>query len=780
MTTHEGRRLEVPARALAAVFALVLANGEAWARSPAPIRGRPRVEGDGAGGPAPERSEVVPGGLLARTSLVDGRALLSEPARTDRLRGVERLAPLGSDAAVHALVESLGVGRPVARDPSARLAVVRALAPHASQRKVREALGRELATPSSRSGGDEATIQRVRATAALALAQSGDELAVSAVVRAALRRGPSAEAARAALRAAPPGDLRPVLFSLIEPSRDEPTPDASKRSGARAPEATRSARDEPSAAPARTQEGDEAATESEGEEPTAPKGAEGVTAIARPRTSELITLLGELGDARAIPVLREELERQRPATALDAAAALARLGDPATAAREAGRWIDGGPPRQTLLAAEALVAARAPDAARAVALALGQTSTRARAIALADALGDPALRKPLLDALPELEPHDGARVAMVLGRSGETAWLAERITDRTLGPAATTALARSTSPGMSDALRGGFAEKGERRRAWVRVGIARALSGREVPSELEGALEALASSADASDVETSALGRVALGLVPLREVVGAPPASGAIDALASARVVGAARGALARGTSELAPLARWLVAGARAHEPMSDAAVAAGVALLDPASGDALPRATLIAWVEANHPLAALAARSLARRLDADTLPRFEWLLVDAPPSVRIGAALGLGEAGPPRATAVLAGRLLVEDDPRVRAAIVRALAHRTEPLRSRAIADAARLDADPEVRAIAREAAAGRPLPELLPQEGAALFGVEIATRGARLPALAWITPTGLALPVVPADDGVLLLPGAPRGEGHLEVAARPEPGIR
>ncbi len=725
-----------------------------------------------------DRGEVVPGGLLARTSLVDGRALLSEPARPDRLRGIERLAPLGSDAAVHALVESLSVGRPVARDPIARLAVVRALAPHAARREVREALGRELATPASRSGGDEATLHRIRATAALALAQSGDAFAVSAVVRAALRRGPSAEAARAALRAAPPHDLRPVLFSWIEPSRDDPAADAAKPASTTAAGTRRGGTT--LEAVSREDERGGAETVEDRDEPTEPKGAEGVTEIARPWTSDLVALLGDLGDARAIPALREELERQRPATALDAAAALARLGDPATATREAARWIEGGPPRQTLLAAEALVAARAPDAARAVALALGPTSTRARAIALADALGDPALRSSLLGALPELEPHDAARVTMALGRTGEVAWLAERVADRALGPAATTALARSTAPGMSDALRRGFAEKGARRRAWVRVGVARALSGTEVPSELEDALEALAASADASDVETSALGRVALGIVPLGEVVGAPPASGTIDALASARVVGAARGALARGTGELSPLARWLVAGARAREPMSDAAIAAGIALLEPASGDALPRATLLAWIEANHPLAALAARSLARRLDAETLPRFERLLVDAPPSVRIGAALGLGEAGPPRATAVLAGRLLVEDDPRVRAAIVRALAQRAEPMRSRAIADAARLDADPEVRAVAREAAAGRPLPALLPPEGAAVFGVESATPGAHLPALVWITPTGLALPVVPADDGVLLLPGAPRGEGNLEVAARPEPGIR
>ena len=468
------------------------------------------------------------------------------------------------------------------------------------------------------------------------------------------------------------------------------------------------------------------------------------------------------------------------ATAVDVAAALARLGDHATAAREAARWIEGGPPRTTLLAAEALVAARAPEAARAVTAALGHASTRSRAIALADALGDPGLRAPLLNAIPELDPHDVARVAMALGRAGEIAWLAERLVDRAVGPAATTALARSTSPALGQALRDGIAETGARRRAWVRVGIARALSGLEVPSELEGTLLALGASSDPSDAETSALGRVALGLAPLGDVVGPPPATGPVHALAAARVVGAARGAVARGPGELTPLARWLVAGAMEREPMSDAAIAAGIALLDPASGDALARATLVAWIESNPPLAALAARALARRLDADTLPRFEWLLVDAPPSVRIGAALGLGEAGPPRATSSLAARLLAENDPRVRAAIVRALAHRTEPASGRAIAAAARLDADPEVRSLAREAAAGRALPELLPHDGAAVFGVESATAGARPPALVWITPAGLALPAIAADDGILLLPGAPRGEGHLEVAARPEPGIR
>ncbi|MBL8741040.1 MAG: hypothetical protein JNK04_08105 [Myxococcales bacterium] len=53
-----------------------------------------------------------------------------------------------------------------------------------------------------------------------------------------------------------------------------------------------------------------------------------------------------------------------------------------------------------------------------------------------------------------------------------------------------------------------------------------------------------------------------------------------------------------------------------------------------------------------------------------------------------------------------------------------------------------------------------------------ASLFGVERADGGAREQVFRVVLPNGLALPVVSARDGGLLIPGMPFGRATLELS--------
>jgi hypothetical protein len=154
---------------------------------------------------------------------------------------------------------------------------------------------------------------------------------------------------------------------------------------------------------------------------------------------------------------------------------------------------------------------------------------------------------------------------------------------------------------------------------------------------------------------------------------------------------------------------------------------------------------------------------------------------------LRSHVALGLARSGEASAVGLLANAYRFEVVVAVRRAIVRALGARTEPARHRTLELAAALDPDPETRRLARAGMAGRSrrpgtasgsrdlparaeIPEALgtgwlrlppprPEDHDALLVVE--------------TSAGLALPLAPDPDGMVLVAGIAPGDAKARVVA-------
>ena len=119
-----------------------------------------------------------------------------------------------------------------------------------------------------------------------------------------------------------------------------------------------------------------------------------------------------------------------------------------------------------------------------------------------------------------------------------------------------------------------------------------------------------------------------------------------------------------------------------------------------------------------------------------------------------------------------IAERYDLEEDERVRRAIVRALSARTEVQRERVLRMAAAVDPDGDVRRFAKMGLQKRrDIRESAFEPGLASM-TRVETGGASPPALRLVLPSGLALPVVPASDGGLLLGGIPFGRSSLEAS--------
>ena len=149
-----------------------------------------------------------PGMLRAHLGATRGLQLLDAADFETRLRGVERLAEVGTNEALDALASALGRGGASRGDGRLRLEVVRGLAAHADREVVRDAL---VGVVNASSTGGEAPLDAMaRASAALALAASGDPLAQRALAKSASGRGRGATSAAEALRAFPPASLDPL------------------------------------------------------------------------------------------------------------------------------------------------------------------------------------------------------------------------------------------------------------------------------------------------------------------------------------------------------------------------------------------------------------------------------------------------------------------------------------------------------------------------------------------------------------------------------------------
>jgi cellulose synthase operon protein C len=172
-----------------------------------------RARGSRTAAPSLRRSTL-------RTHLGIGVAevLLKESAAEQRQRGFERLGSVGTAQALELLLKSFEAGG-AARSARDRLVAVRALSDHASVPQVREFLVRVMVGVGSNPGRPEAIDGLIEAAAALALARTGDEAALTALGKVLCQPGHVAETASDALLAFPPRDLTKVLAGARTPTR---------------------------------------------------------------------------------------------------------------------------------------------------------------------------------------------------------------------------------------------------------------------------------------------------------------------------------------------------------------------------------------------------------------------------------------------------------------------------------------------------------------------------------------------------------------------------------
>ena len=661
-------------------------------------------------------------GLRSRFGLGRATALLESGALPDKLRAIARLAGIGSHEAVDALIAALGTGAAVRQHPRTRLAAVRVLAQHTEQREVLTALGSVFAT--GQASGNESPLDTLgRATAAMALGKAGTSEALIPLVAALLQGGRTGAMAREAVLAHPPASL---LALLGESKRLSP---------------------------------------------------------------EMMGLLAELGDLRAIPLLRRQLTRKDPKLQRAAVLALAALGDGSieTLARS---WLTA-PIDSSLLrraGAEALLLLGAAGAAEAVAGLMPEPTTRVAGLELALRHPAPALLPALRTILSAKDvtaaEHEQALLAVTrMGTNEAAGTLIEQLGRPELSTLAAFGLARSPAPWASQALAQalGKAAAGAPRRLVLRACLVRALGLGELTAGLGPALDSAFGSADGADRAVASFGLGVLGLKPIEELRSSKDRAVAL---------GAAQAALALGQEAFAgcePLLERAAAlgtsGAPSPAPPLEAAFC-GPSLLWGAAG--VSPAVLADWAEGGGVLAPLSALALGRRDSRPFRSRLQGLLEGSDALIRAHAALGLGQSPQADSVSLLTEAYEQEAEPIVRRAIVRALSSARQSAERRRILELALdLDPDAETRALARSALAGADLrPDPVPAGSAVLWLSLVpssaadqdraAERAARL-----VRPDGLALPVVSAPDGTLIVAGLGRaGEPVVRLAPAVVPG--
>jgi cellulose synthase operon protein C len=691
--------------------------------------------------PAPETP------LSGRFGLEEGRTGLFAPDLEVRHRAIDRLVTLGTPEALGVLLESLEGGSPVARDPSSRLRLVRALAAFADRDEIRAHLGKEMLDVGGRRDSGVGLPQLVRETAAMALARRGDAPCVASLVSAAQLRGAAGEPARRALLAYPPSSASALLFEEAEVPVEEP------------PVVVAPAGPKPAPKPGDPKKPRDI------DEPTCEGDCEPQGPALRSLNPAYVTFLGDLGDIRAIGALRPELDRSdrsmRGATAL----ALAKLGD-GLSIDAIRAWDEKSDARLLLAAAEALAAGGSPDARRFLALALASPDVRKGALTLANQLPSPELCRPLAALKDDLSTDERVRLTMAAGRSGCISQVVGELGDPVVGGAAITALATAASEEAEQALDGALAKQGDAKldaatRPWLRAATLRAIATGEASSTLVAALERALASTDPVDVEIGAFGLVALGERSVAELLQ--------GSSSDAAVFGVARAALALEPEELDAL-RTILVDVDPEAP-SPRHLAAGIALLG--GGDGVPLEKLFRLAERGGGLSSLAAAALGPRVALEDRARVLALLGGSDAAIRAGLAFGLGHAKIGAVTTWLAQAYDVEEDAMVRRAIVAGLALRTEKQRERTLELARTLDPSASVRAAARSGP--RTLAELLGLAPGNVTFTRLSSPEGRTTSIGVSVqlPGGVALPMVSSADGSLAMTGLPHGPTTVRLAA-------
>jgi len=169
----------------------------------------------------PEAAEAAPRlpSLVHRIGVEPLASLLGAPQLSERLRGIQRLAGLGTPAALQRLLR-FAVERKAQLGARECLTLARALGPHAADAEVQVVLAQLMnQRPAASSGHAELELFELgRGTAALALARSRSAAALRVLGGALRTGGPGAVLAEQALQAYPPADLDQLLAVPGEPS----------------------------------------------------------------------------------------------------------------------------------------------------------------------------------------------------------------------------------------------------------------------------------------------------------------------------------------------------------------------------------------------------------------------------------------------------------------------------------------------------------------------------------------------------------------------------------
>ena len=172
----------------------------------------------------PEAAEAAPPrlpSLVARVGVEPLATLLVAPELSERLRGIQRLAGLGTPAALQRLLR-FAFERKAQLGARECLTLARALGPHAADAETQVVLALLMnLRPAASSGHAELELfELARGTAALALARSRSAAALRALGGALRTAGPGAVLAEQALQAYPPADLDQLLAVPGEPSAE--------------------------------------------------------------------------------------------------------------------------------------------------------------------------------------------------------------------------------------------------------------------------------------------------------------------------------------------------------------------------------------------------------------------------------------------------------------------------------------------------------------------------------------------------------------------------------
>ncbi len=489
-----------------------------------------------------------------------------------------------------------------------------------------------------------------------------------------------------------------------------------------------------------------------------------VVSGAQTPTRTAVAFFGDLGDQRAIPLLRHSVQSGAGEVRAEAAVSLARLGD-ADTLELARHWLAherGFEFRNA--AARILLELRAPDAGRAVAGLFGEESTRKGALELGNRAVIAELSAPLIGEAKRASSNEREALFAALGLSGTHSafsFLGAALGARETSSVAALALARAPASEAEAILEQALRAPGTRRAA-LRASLVRTLALGRAPSGTEAAMRELSHSRDETD---RAL------FVQSRVLFARSEAASLLKRATSAELRALSRCALLPGVSRI--LGERL---AIEVDPSAREALAASLVSFE--SAQLVPSDVLLDLIEARGLGAPLAARALAARDSRNLRPKLLALLSSDDALLRSHVALGLGRSSESSALGVLTRAYRFETEASVRLAIVRALTMRTEPARERSLRLARDLDGSSAVRqAAALGLASASPAPEApgpdsLWLELGSLEAAGAAAGAAIVRGALVVTAGGVALPAFADPDGVLLLPALPSGAFELRLA--------